>query len=246
MSLIQEALKRQQEEFGDSAGKDGAPPPPGNGKPDQNGADAPPSPTPPPLPEPQAAGGNGGSSSKTRIFVTAGIIAAVLVLLVGLGAAVVLMLSRQVKPASIHVPPTRNAQVPKPKPLPKPEPAEPAEPAEPVVEELVVEDTPAQGEEEPEPEFLQETEPEPFRATAYAEEEPVEKKQPPLTWPAVRVSGLNYIAYDDQKSCAILNGKVMGIGEEINGVSIEAVQADGVMLKFKYETRFLQIGSSTR
>jgi hypothetical protein len=47
------------------------------------------------------------------------------------------------------------------------------------------------------------------------------------------------------QSSAILNGRLLAVGEQIDGVSLVEVAADGVTLAYKGKRRFLRTGEHT-
>ena len=51
---------------------------------------------------------------------------------------------------------------------------------------------------------------------------------------------------DGEAKVAVLNGKLLPVGGVIQGVTVAAIEANGVRLTFDKQTRFLKTGASTR
>ena len=72
--------------------------------------------------------------------------------------------------------------------------------------------------------------------------EPV-KKKPSAPWPSVSLSGL---LGKGSNGSAILNNRIIGVGETIDGIKVVSIGRQGVVLEYKGETQLLQVGNSTR
>jgi hypothetical protein len=66
---------------------------------------------------------------------------------------------------------------------------------------------------------------------------------PPTPWPKLTLSG---IMTDGEAKVAVLNGKLLPVGGVIQGVTVAAIEPNGVRLTFDKQTRFLKTGASTR
>jgi hypothetical protein len=56
-------------------------------------------------------------------------------------------------------------------------------------------------------------------------------------WPNVMLSAL--AASGQRPWCAILNGQLLGVGEQVDGVTIRSIRANGVVLEYQGQRRFL-------
>ena len=65
----------------------------------------------------------------------------------------------------------------------------------------------------------------------------------PKPWPKLSLTG---IMTDGEAKVAVLNGKLLPVDGVIEGVTVTAIEANGVRLKFNEQTRFLKTGKSTR
>ncbi len=223
MSLIQEALRRQQQETGEGELKSGAPPP------QKPTAAPPPMPEPPPLkassssaasPSPAAAQaprktaankekGSGPQIGKTFFL---------LLLFAGVGVVV----WRMVIPAldmSPSPPPTAEADEAADQPRPaEPDPVAPLETAD---------------------------DPRPLPPLEVLTDDIVELEDLAdiVEWPNLTLDGV--VGSGAQGSC-LINGEIVRVGERVQNVKISAILRDGVELKYRGEKRFLRVGASTR
>jgi hypothetical protein len=65
----------------------------------------------------------------------------------------------------------------------------------------------------------------------------------PKPWPKLALTG---IMTQGRTKVAVLNGKLLPVGGVIQGVTVAAIEPNGVRLKFNQQTRFLKTGASTR
>ncbi len=56
-------------------------------------------------------------------------------------------------------------------------------------------------------------------------------------WPEVMLSAL--AASGQRHWCAILNGQLLGVGEQVDGVTVRAIRANGVVLEYQGKRKFL-------
>lgn len=56
-------------------------------------------------------------------------------------------------------------------------------------------------------------------------------------WPDIILSAL--AASGPQHCCAILNGRLLGVGEQVDGVTLRSIRANGVVLEYLGQRRFL-------
>lgn len=69
---------------------------------------------------------------------------------------------------------------------------------------------------------------------------PVKIKMAPVVndgWPDIMLSAL--AASGQRHYCAILNGQLLGVGEQVDGVTIRSIRANGVLLEYQGQRRFL-------
>jgi len=64
-----------------------------------------------------------------------------------------------------------------------------------------------------------------------------------VKWPALKLTGI-LRGSGPAESTAFINGKMISAGQTIDGVTIVEIQADGVLLKYGAETRFLRVGAT--
>jgi hypothetical protein len=64
-----------------------------------------------------------------------------------------------------------------------------------------------------------------------------------VDWPAAKISGI-VRGGQGQGSAIIINDKVIGEGESIDGITVTAIEAKGAMLEYKTQQRFLKVGKS--
>ncbi len=64
-------------------------------------------------------------------------------------------------------------------------------------------------------------------------------KQPGIQWPAAQLSG---IVGNGRSGAAMINGKVVGMGESIEGMTITTIEPAGVWLQYQGDKRFLKVG----
>jgi hypothetical protein len=69
----------------------------------------------------------------------------------------------------------------------------------------------------------------------------VHTPQPKVQWPAVKLSG---VMGGGQRGSAIINGKVIGINESVDGIRVLKIEPKGVMLEYQQEQRFLKVGKT--
>ena len=250
MSLIQEALKRQQEEAerlasgGELIESPAARPPP---KPEpleeapteseeagEEGAaqeEAPNQPPPPPLAAPTVSPAKRLSLSLSPVV--AGIAVLILVAVVVIGGFLLLSKSRTTgEPSAAGVEPDDG----------QPDIAESEEPdTRPVTPtEAAAQPTPrVSGHEEDSP---RETTPIPIvvrpKATPTKTPPP---PPPPVPWPSLSLSGVVGGGHD---GAAIINDEVVSVGDSILGVKVVSIVTDGVMLEFRGGKTKLRVGKS--
>lgn len=63
----------------------------------------------------------------------------------------------------------------------------------------------------------------------------------PVVWPRLHLSGVSAMR---GRSAAILNGKIIGEGEKIEGVTLRRVVRGGVELEYEGEKRFLEVNET--
>ena len=82
-------------------------------------------------------------------------------------------------------------------------------------------------------------------STPVVEAPPTVKAPPPvhLVWPAATISGI-VKGGRGQGGAIIINDKVIGVGESIDGITVTAIEAKGAMLEYKKQRRFLKVGKS--
>ncbi len=274
MSLIQEALKRQEME---AAGAGDAEKVESAGE--EIPKEAPPPDSPAPAPEPSAESEpepeasesaddvvleKADKGSKSRVWVSVAGIAILLVLAVG-AAIYLLSLAVSRKPVASEAAGEQEAvQVAAPVPddavaaplveVPK-EPAAPAPGTEPEVREPEREAPPVKPAPAEAP--AQASVPDVIASVAQVEPEtpppeikkPVVKKAPePVNLPPVEWPRLKLTAVlcglGDDQDAARINGVMVPEGGQVEGVTIKDVQQEGVMLQIEHETRFLRMGAS--
>lgn len=86
------------------------------------------------------------------------------------------------------------------------------------------------------------TEPKLVTHPSTSEPEPA-KEKPSVAWPSVSLSGL---VGKGSNGSAILNNRIIGVGETIEGVKVVSIGRQGVILEYEGETQFLKVGNSTR
>ncbi|MFC1498012.1 hypothetical protein ACFLS1_06040 [Verrucomicrobiota bacterium] len=254
MSLIQEALKRQQEEPEDKA------PISSPTSEDQPSAEIQPDSTPPPVPEEkqaesippplqqppsveqeaQAETMPPPPPSSTRPWPTLLGMIAVLLIVVGGGIWAVVFGIGQWKNRQQNTVGSESKQ-----PVTSQQ-----EPPEPQQNNLIDEPTKAPLEPEPEPVVVNDAE----NVQPAPEEDPViepikeppppKPKKLPVEWPFLALSGV----FDTKsgESAAILNGEIVGVGGSIEGVVVFSTGKQGATLKYKGETIFLKVGDATQ
>jgi len=247
MSLIQEALRRQQEEFGDE-GKPSSGAQPAPAAPEQQ-----PTPTPaakpaqqPLAPAPASHRGMPAPATpplataapKRKVPVLTGALGIMLFLLLLVGATVLLvaLVQRQMTPKK--APPEQVTQPPPASVTPaggggqpaQTQPQQPAPPAQPAPGPAVS----AQDQPSPAP-------PSPRQPDSRA----LRPSETKLQWPKLRLSGI-MTKMGSKGSCAILNGRFIGLGESILGARLLEIQADTVFLQFKSEVLRLKVGESSK
>lgn len=94
-------------------------------------------------------------------------------------------------------------------------------------------------------------EPQQTQATASAESvppasvntQPPAAAQPQIKWPVLKLTGILRGAGKEESS-AFINNKVLGPGKTIDGVTVVEVQSDGVILQYGSERKFLRVGAT--
>lgn len=76
-----------------------------------------------------------------------------------------------------------------------------------------------------------------------ASEPPVVEPTPPMEWPRLKLTGV-LSGLGQGKNAAMINNQMIIEDSRIEGVTVLEVQADGVLLKYGNETRFLRMGAS--
>lgn len=107
---------------------------------------------------------------------------------------------------------------------------------------------------QPEP-VLAETKTETVTTTVAPEETAITAKQPPqviapttkpapeqIIWPSLTLTS---VMGKGTKGSALINGQLIGVGDSIEGVKFKSVGQNGVYLEFKGKTRFLKRGQTT-
>lgn len=69
------------------------------------------------------------------------------------------------------------------------------------------------------------------------------RREAHLKWPRLKLSGIMR-GYGPKQGSARINGKMVYIDGQIQGVTLVEVKADGITLKFGKETRMLKVGST--
>lgn len=67
--------------------------------------------------------------------------------------------------------------------------------------------------------------------------------KPPAVWPVLTISA---VVGSGRKGSAMINGKILGVGDIIDEVSIVEISRQGVELSYKGEVKTLKVGGSTR
>ncbi|MBT3194362.1 MAG: hypothetical protein HN341_17590 [Verrucomicrobia bacterium] len=278
MSLIQEALKRQQQETEGILPAEPtteapavAPPPP-----TPPTEETPPPPPPPPPPEPPVSPVDPvdlpektpepipetvtveSESKPTRVLpALLGVILLLALLLFVVGWAIYYGLQYigepvEETPETGLIAPTVSTPVTEPQPAP-PTPPPAAEPA-PLGEAVVVETSPvestakdadtdlaaeaANSQGSPETEIPEEA---PAATSPAKTQPPITQPLPNIQWPPVKLSG---IVGSGRSGAVMINGKVIGINESVDGIEIVSIDAKGALLEYKGDRRFLKEGKS--
>lgn len=262
MSLIQDALRRQQEEFETSQSK----PEPATGPvatepsvpaempiadvPAPTAAEQPGEPAPPPA---GRAGRPGMLIAGILVLATVTVVAGgLLVLFFGrkTGAEASRTATEQIAVVQPAAPLQPAATAPEPAPpttvpATKVQPVEPAVPAKPNTEDkasvaAVAELSPTPAANAP-PERRAEVKAElPGGGASAAKAAPAPVATPPLEWPRLRLSGiLNSMG----AGAARINNRMVFVGEKIEGVTLVEIQADSVVLHYGNETKLLKMGN---
>lgn len=66
---------------------------------------------------------------------------------------------------------------------------------------------------------------------------------PTVKWPALKLTGI-LRGVGTEESTALINGKMIRIGQEVEGVKLVEIQSDGIILKYGSENKFLRIGAT--
>lgn len=262
MSLIQEALKRQQED----ADKDSVGAPPSG---EEAGANETRDEMPPPLPRAVPEADRGKRAWPTLIGV-------VLMRMLLIGGAVWMLYYAYLQfagggsePVPVEIttnspeeggpPAPPPAPEPEPEPEPEPPPKDPGSEAvepgpepepitEPVAETTPTTETgvdPAPVPPEPSPDKPSPDKPPSEKPPSEKPkpEAPAPAPQPEVAWPALTVEGT---VGTGANGAAMINGQVIQVGERVQGVAVQSVGRSGVVLEYKGQTRTVRAGGSTR
>lgn len=265
MSLIQDALKRQQNEYGDGKTPKVPPPtvselpvtetmpvmePPAPATVPPAPATEPPVPPPMPLHPPLSA-------KSTKPWKMIGGIAAIAIVVLAAGGIIVTWLLKMAREKTIAALvaqteiPDAGVSLPTPGAVPdKVQDAKPVVPPPAPKTELPL--SPASV--PPVPVTTVSEEPVsslvPASETANEQDVPLARKSPPvksppvpLQWPALKLTGILSSASDGE-GAARINNQMVFIGGQIEGVTLVEIRADGVYLKYGKETRFLKMGGA--
>jgi hypothetical protein len=71
--------------------------------------------------------------------------------------------------------------------------------------------------------------------------EPVAPRPPRVKWPSAKLSG---IVGGGRSGAVMINGKIAGINETVDGIRIASIEATGAWLEFGGEKRFLKVGKT--
>jgi len=233
MSLIEEALKRQQEDSGKATG-----------------ASARAAAAPPPPPTVPAPGNAKGKAASRPWMAVAGVLVVVLLLVFGGLYLVFMAISQADKtlpedqlaaPAatdsldSESVPMADSPQAPTEPALPREEVAPGPDNTESALDLPPTETAAAEA--LPEPTALTDgVAPIAGNATP-AKSETAMKPRKPVAWPKVVVSG---VVQHNRFASAQINGRVVGLGESVDGVTLVAVENQGALLEYQGEQKFLK------
>jgi hypothetical protein len=258
MSLIQEALKRQQEEQdgrfprADDPIPTGAVPP----KPGKPAAATPPAPPPPPgasaPPEPAKTGAGNAAAldadaplpdlesrprpEKARAWKTLALIMLVLLLL---GGGAVWMIAYAVRgltgQAPAHAAPANAALPAATAPANATLPTE-TDAAAPDPEPAAAE-TPVRATAPPAPA------PAPAPPTPAPSAVPDVADRTPVNWPTLHLTGL---IGRGKAGSAVINGGVVGIGDTVEGARVLGIRRDGVEMEYKGDRQVLKVGTAAR
>lgn len=66
-------------------------------------------------------------------------------------------------------------------------------------------------------------------------------RPPPPAWPSLKLTAV-LVSRNPNEGAARINNEMVEAGGEINGVTLAEIRADGVVLKYKGETKFLKVG----
>ncbi len=240
MSLIQEALKRQQEEADKSsvgippATEEWQSPGPGEGQS-----------VPPPLPQPPAAPPRSAAAPETGKRAWPALLGVVALLVALVGGAVWMLYfvyeqfvggEPEAMPVEITTVDPTDVEPPPDSATPPDDPGDEAVEPEPgaqpdsAAEPDTAATPPESGTDEPAPDGPQ-------------GDEPPDAPLPDIPWPALRVEG---VVGTGAKGAAMLNGQIIRVGERIQGVTVQSVGKQGVVLEYKGRTRTIRAGGSTQ
>lgn len=255
MSLIQEALKRQQEEQGEKPGarpppiptEAAQPPPIPTSMPAASASEpvpAAPNPLVPDRPMPALDAG----PKRGKLWIALGGVGLFAVVLVVAIAYLFSLLGQKRTPETAAVPPPAApaaetpsappaAVVTEAPPPPVMAAATPSAPVEPVVAPVEpVAPPPAATSAGPTPE--------PVAAALSIPVAPAAPPPPPpVVWPTLKLTTIMAGAKPGQ-GAARINGKMVFVGNQVEGVTLVEVKVDGVLLKNGTETRFLRVGGT--
>lgn len=239
MSLIQEALRRQREE------STGSPAPSGDSKPDTGSAPAAPVPSvPPPLPvhrvspamasAPEAAPPATGEEPKRRtVLLIVGVVLLILVLAAG-GIGLVTFAFKQWNASKasqrLAAPSATESNPAATAPLNATTPEAPHAPAS-TPPTAMAGSQPA-----PEPPLPVAPTALPVAATATLAPE-----HALVAWPFLKVGG---VVGKGLRGAATINGRIVAVGEEIDGVEVVSIGDYGAKLEFQNEMRFVKVGNT--
>lgn len=82
--------------------------------------------------------------------------------------------------------------------------------------------------------------PPPAIAVESTPQEP-EVEKPPVIWPPILLNG---IVGRGLNGSAMINGQIVGVNEKIDEVRLVSIRAQGAVLEYEGETKFLKVGSS--
>ena len=265
MSLIQEALKRQQQESGQSLPAEAKPPVQQAGNTPihltkntlQTAQEEAPLPLPSDSEQIPAEQTSTGTNEEAEVLKKKKLIffGVMLIFLLAAGGAWAYFHFMKFKP----LPQAVTAETVKPKQSPEKQPAA-ATPAPVVVTNEVqkpqtvvapatpppVQTPPPQAVAVPQPQTAKPAQPAPLPAPVRVEKAaapPTKPAEEVVTWPTLSLSG---VVGKGENGSAIINKQIVGVGESIEGVKVIAIRDKSIELEFKGKTQILRIGGSTQ